>query len=190
MKRIPVRFLSCLLALGGAALPRVAAAQATIRHPGDHPKYDFEVEPHLAIDPWSGSEGFGPGLRATFVVLDNGFVQSINNSIGVGVGADFLFYGSHCSGPDTHRTCSDQSDFTVPIVLQWNFWLHRQWSVFGEPGVSLHFRSGTSDNFTFDPFALYAGGRFHFSDRITLTVRLGAPFFAHSAFSVGASFLL
>jgi hypothetical protein len=40
-------------------------------------------------------------------------------------------------------------------------------------------------DFEFDPFVFYAGGRFHFSDAISLTMRAGWP-----TFSVGASFFL
>jgi hypothetical protein len=36
----------------------------------------------------------------------------------------------------------------------------------------------------FTPFVLYAGGRYHITDRITLTIRIGYP-----TFSIGASFL-
>ena len=78
----------------------------------------------------------------------------------------------------------------VPVVMQWNFWLHPQWSVFGEPGVAFHFRGGHSDHFEFDPFTFYVGGRFHFNDSIALTVRLGAPLLDNNVFSVGVSFLL
>jgi hypothetical protein len=37
---------------------------------------------------------------------------------------------------------------------------------------------------------MYAGGRYHFSDKITLTMRLSAPWYEHSPLSVGVSFLL
>jgi hypothetical protein len=64
--------------------------------------------------------------------------------------------------------------------MQWNFWLSRNWSVFGEPGGLVDF----GDKTRVHP-AFYAGGRFHFTDRVTLTMRVG-----HPTASVGVSFLL
>ncbi|HTB72126.1 MAG TPA: hypothetical protein VK762_02725, partial [Polyangiaceae bacterium] len=69
----------------------------------------------------------------------------------------------------------------VPIVMQWNFWLSTHWSVFGEPGLAF----GSGDRSTIVWPVFYAGGRFHFTDRVALTMRLGYP-----DFSLGVSFLL
>lgn len=144
-----------------------ASAQSVIKHPGDHPHYFFDAEPH-------GLLGFGPftsalpgfGFRGTFTIVKNGFVPSINNSVGIGVGADAFF--GHGNG------------VLVPVVMQWNFWVASRWVVFGEPG--LFFGSGTHR--PIDP-ALFAGARYHFTDRIALTMRAGYP-----ALSVGVSFYL
>ena len=179
----------CTAALALCA-PRGARAESIIKHPGDHPRYSFEAEPHLAIDPY-GADGFGPGFRGTLVLVDNGFVSSINNSVGLGFGLDWLFYGDRCDGSRGRvRPCDNGTDFMLPVVMQWNFWLHPQWSVFGEPGVAMHLRSGTNDDFDFDFFTFYAGGRFHFNDSVALTLRLGAPLVHDNVISIGASFLL
>jgi hypothetical protein len=69
----------------------------------------------------------------------------------------------------------------IPVVMQWNFWLSRNWSVFGEPGGALRLRNGRVDP---EP-VFYAGGRLHFTDTIALTLRVG-----HPSASVGVSFLL
>jgi hypothetical protein len=66
--------------------------------------------------------------------------------------------------------------------MQWNFWLDRHWSAFVEPGFALVFHDHGS--FDFNPFIIYAGGRYHFNDHVALTLRLGYP-----TFSLGASFL-
>jgi hypothetical protein len=166
--------------------PAAARAEGIIKNPGDHPHYAFEAEPHLAFDPY-GNDGIGPGFRGTFVVLENGFIPSINNSIGVGVGLDWLFYDDHC-GPD--RSCRHVTDALIPVVMQWNFFLHPRWSVFGEPGIAFHARSGPGDKFNVDPFVIYGGGRFHFNDNVALTLRLGTAARYHSVFSVGVSFFL
>ena len=174
------------LFVGLGAAPS-ALGQSIIKHPGEHPSYTFEAEPHLSVAPFE-SGGVGPGFRGTFVALDNGFIPTINNSIGVGVGLDWLFYGDHCGG--NPRQCFTRTDTLVPVVMQWNFWLHPRWSVFGEPGVMFHFRTHADHGFAVDPFTLFGGGRFHFNDRITLTLRVGAPVFHDNALTIGVSFLL
>jgi len=176
-----------------------AEAQSIIKRPGAHPNYSFEAEPHLVLRDNSHDDGtgIGPGFRGTVVVVDNGFIPKINNSIGIGFGLDWIAFGDeHCHGntndnnPDNDN-CHDPSQIVLPLVMQWNFWLHRKWSVFGEPGLALVWREDDhddddDDDLDIDPFVFYAGGRFHFSDTVTLTMRLGFPV----TLSVGVSFLL
>jgi hypothetical protein len=69
----------------------------------------------------------------------------------------------------------------LPVVMQWNFWLSRKWSVFGEPGPTLRLDKGKAK----PDGSLYVGGRYLFTDDIALTLRVGYP-----APSVGVSFLL
>jgi hypothetical protein len=189
------------LAVGSWAFAWSAHASADtliIRHPGDHPRYAFEAEPHALLGlfnpPGDGSgSGIGLGFRGTVVLLDNGFVPSINNSIGIGFGLDWVHYGhgrDHCvRDPGPSGVCNFDNSESVnnlwfPVVMQWNFFLSRQWSVFGEPGLALHYESVPGDhNVRVEP-QLYVGGRWHFSDRMTLTMRLGYP-----TFSVGVSFM-
>jgi hypothetical protein len=137
---------------------------STIKVPGAHADYVFEAEPHLIVAPF---DDFAPGIgfRGTIELVDNGFIKTINNTVGIGFGADWT-----------------KDHFRIPVVMQWNFWLSRDWSVFGEPGGLLDFKK--SDKIRPHP-AFYAGGRYHFSDAVTLTMRVG-----HPTASVGVSFLL
>lgn len=147
-----------------------ADEQLLIKHPGDHPHSIFDAEPHglLGLGPFRGQDLVpGVGFRGTFTVVQQGFVPSINNSVGVGVGADFFV------------PRSGSLAIVLPAVMQWNFWLSTHWAVFGEPGVALGF--GNRD-FLVPTFAV--GGRYHFSEHIALTMRLGYPYA-----SVGVSFL-
>lgn len=149
-----------------------SADESIIKNPGDHPDYRFEAEPHGLLGfggPFErGGTDFGAGFRGTIIIVDNGFVKSINNSVGIGFGGDLFF---------KHGT------LFIPVVMQWNFWLSTHWSVFGEPGI------GFSPNAYRDRDAVHPvfmlGGRYHFNERVSLTLRLGYP-----AFSVGASFFL
>ena len=73
-------------------------ASAQIKRPGAHPKYSFELEPHLVLD-WGNhdgpgnDEGIGLGLRATIPFLDNGPISKINNNMGIGFGLDWAHNG-------------------------------------------------------------------------------------------------
>src|SRR5262249_26586056 len=147
--------LSVLLAL---AWPSMAWADAIIKNPGDHPGYRFELEPHGIV----GFANFGRpggvpgiGIEGTVIVVDNGFIKTINNNVGIGFGANFFF---------DHDVV-----LAIPIVMQWNFFLESHWSVFGEPGVGL----ATGNTVVYPIFM--AGGRYHFNERIALTLRAGYP---------------
>jgi hypothetical protein len=129
------------------------------------PHYAFEAEPHFVLGPIGGPLP-GVGFRGTIVLLPEGFIDSINDSVGLGLGVDW-----------TH------DNTWVPVVMQWNFWLSEHWSVFGEPGAAFHLedqgRRSRGD------FTLYGGARLRFSERATLTFRVGYP-----ALAVGFSFLI
>jgi hypothetical protein len=195
------RFLAlatfCLL----LALTATSNAQSIIKSPGDHPNYKVEVEPHLDFG-WANlyaSSGFGLGARFSIPIVQNGFVPSINNSVAISFGLDYLrysgcYYGRYIiNGNDVG--CG-ASFFLFPVTMQWNFWLTPRWSVFGEPGLYVY--HGVFDNFcdarfkgcvepthTGIGFAGYVGGRLHFNDTVALTLRVGYP-----TLSLGVSFLL
>ena len=192
--------------LSGAV--RASADRLTIRRPKDHPDYVFEAEPHLNIGlidpPGVGTgKGIGLGLRGTIELVDNGFVNTINNTVGIGFGLDYVRHGidesqRRCldTAPDpadpTEEICIEVSDvdtasyLLVPVVMQWNFWLSEQWSVFGEPGGLLYVVDDGGDNTDLQvDVSFYAGGRYHFAEGAALTMRLGYP-----TFSIGVSFLL
>lgn len=158
--------LTALAALGWAESAH--ADEAVIKFPGLHPRYVFEAEPHALVAPF---DDFVPGVgfRGTVSILHNGFVKTINNSIGITFGLDYADKG-----------------VWIPVAMQWNFWLSRNWSVFGEPGAAIRVgEGGHVHHENLDWLAFWAGGRYHFTDRVTLTLRVGTP-----TLSVGVSFLL
>ena len=167
-KHFSLIFVTTALAAFGFS-GQARADEMVIKFPGLHPRYVFEAEPHALVEL---SDNFLPGLgfRGTVVLLHNGFVPSINNSISITFGADWVDKG-----------------VWVPVAMQWNFWLSRNWSVFGEPGLA--FRLGNGLEGPHDDhlgwLGLWVGGRYHFTDRIALTLRAGRP-----TLSVGVSFLL
>jgi hypothetical protein len=70
----------------------------------------------------------------------------------------------------------------LPVVMQWNFWLSKQWSVFGEPGLFIYLDDQDGG---LQLLSLWGGARFHIQERFTLTARIG-----HPTFTLGVSFLL
>lgn len=204
MKRSVLLPLGALALLAAFVVPANALAQSTIKRPGDRPAYVFEAEPHLLFAPFDApgfgeSPGYGAGFRGTIELSSDGFIPKLNDSVGLGFGLDWIHYDEvdrprgrctrYAPAPEVPVCVEvdgggyDQNYFYVPVVMQWNFWLHRDWSVFGEPGVALYLHDeGEVD---FQPFVFYAGGRYHLSDVVTITMRLGYP-----SFSAGVSFLL
>jgi hypothetical protein len=180
-------------ALGAFAAAAFAAGQAQaetiIGRPNSHPAYSVELEPHLLLG-WGfrrnrhdflpthqhldGPFGVGPGLRASIPVMDNGFVSSINNNVAIGLGADFAYYDRDSA-----------SVLWLPVVLQWNFYITKVITVFGEPGVALRHTSWDNGHETDGQLVLHGGAKFMFGQTTGLTVRIGAPYV-----SVGVSFLL
>ena len=207
LRRLPVKqrfsLRLALLTLSGFALllsvTGRAQAQSSIRVPGQRPRYSFELEPHVLLTPFeapdvASGEGYGLGVRGTIEIAPEGFIPKLNDSVGIGFGLDWIHYDGlggrgYCRSfaypahgiPVCVETSAHSSNYLfVPVVMQWNFWLHRQWSVFGEPGLAL--THGLGDFGVVPVFS--AGGRFHFNERVTLTARLGYP-----SFSLGVSFL-
>jgi hypothetical protein len=203
MKRIQTLLLAGVVFLmtflvGGPT----AHAQSLIKNPGDHPPYKVELEPHLALG-WGHlyrGNGLGVGARVGIVIVDNGFIKTINNSVAISFGADWIRYSDcyYYDGRGRLEYGCGASYFVFPVTMQWNFWLTPRWSVFGEPG--LYFYHGLYDDYCRDrngnlvancgyptrdgvDLALYVGGRFHFNDKVALTMRLGYP-----TSSVGVSF--
>jgi hypothetical protein len=177
--------LACCAATSAiATLGSTARADDTIKTPGDHPHYAVEIEPHLtfADDGIFAEGGYGVGARFSIPVVQNGFIPSINNSVAVSFGADLVHY-DECY---FHNNGCGATYLLIPVALQWNFFVARQFSVFAEPGLFLY--NGFEDDNVCAGLggcnnpsrtgvrpALAIGGRWHLSDRLALTLRIGYP---------------
>jgi hypothetical protein len=205
--RRPFASLATIAGFSGLAVMLMAGsahADDTVRRPGDHPKYHVEVEPHLSLG-WAGIDGyygdqvglgFIPGVRIGIPIVENGFIPTINNSIAISFGFDAVYYGGCWNGAGN----CDAWYLEFPATMQWNFYVAQHWSVFGEPGFFLY--HGFFSNCYFNGSrnvcngapngyqetgiypAFYVGARYYFSDKVTLTMRVGYP-----TFTVGVSFL-
>ena len=159
-----------------------------IDDPERHPDFLVELDPHanlvlwqrpihrrfVFIDETTGFVEAGFGFRATFELLDP-LVPTINNTLGVTVGAEV----TSCSS-----FCSDSIQWFIPVAAQWNFFLTDQWSAYVNLGGAIR----TTDLFrnTFADLFAELGARYHFNETIALNMRTGYPF----AISVGPSFFL
>ncbi len=186
------RVSAALVALAASLLAGSARADDTIQHPGAHFSYFVEIEPHLDVawGDWSGGlggqAGYGLGARLAFPVMKNGFVSTINDSVAVGVGLDFLHFGCGGSLTGAAFSCSLNS-LSLPVVMQWNFYVSPEWSVFGEPGLFLYhqFYSSSGSNCvglgcpsvteTSLLPAFWVGARYRLNDRLYFTARIGYP---------------
>lgn len=175
-------FVAALVATVLAA-PGARAEESIIKQPDQHPDYFAELEVHGVVAYGAGPFligrynliGFGPGFRANFRILKNGFVSTINDNVAIGVGAELVF--------DTDNAVH----LVTPVVLQWNFWLTKHWSVLGEPGLVISFPMSTprgGEPIFFSP-TLAVGARYGFNDHVALFMRLGYPIS-----SIGVSFFL
>jgi hypothetical protein len=195
-----------VVATGFPAARAAAYDQVVIRDWRPPLSYEFELEPHLVLGtappgPGYGS-GAGIGVRGSAVILPEGFIPNVNDSIALGFGLDLGHYTGawdlegyrdQClhyePGPNGTSICTEVTSnggtynyLFVPVVMQWNFWLTRRFSAFGEPGVNLYYLG--SHGLGFSP-AAYVGGRVKLTQGITLTGRLGYPTLA-----IGVSFML
>jgi hypothetical protein len=182
------------LALVGLAAASPVGAQTVPRRFEDQPAYGLELEPHLvagiADPPGPGTaQGAGVGVRGSFVVSRDGFINEVNDSIAIGFGLDALHYrGQNGSlygrcvrrqpGPGGTSVCTEvdvpggpRNYLFIPAVMQWNFWLRPQWSAFVEPGLAVFL---TNRGLGAAP-SLSVGGRMQISDTFSLVFRLGWP---------------
>jgi len=86
-----IRLLRPLTALAFAAValaPQIARADDTIKHPGDHPSYGFELEPHLLF----GWDNIYPEAASAWEVASRSrssktaSSRAINNSVAISFG--------------------------------------------------------------------------------------------------------
>jgi hypothetical protein len=168
MVKPKIRLLaSSLLIIGLLSLHSVALAEEnTARDDWNHPDHAFELEPHALLAPFYDHGLPGVGVRGTLTLARDGFIDGVNDSVGLGFGADWT-----------------RDTTWVPIVMQWNFWVSEHWSVFGEPGVALRLRDDFDDRGP--DFTIYGGARYRFARSAALTFRVG-----HPALTLGVSFLL
>jgi len=187
--------LPLLAALTTVAVTTPAAAdQLIIKNPGDHPDYHVDIEPHGILGGggwWDWGYyglGLGGGARFSIPLCKNCFVPKINNNVAISFGADLAFYPWANGFAPAY--------LFLPVAMQWNFFISKKWSVGPEigftPTIGVFYDynycnaiGGPCHNF-YPYFSCWAVGRYHFSEKVALTMRLGFP----ELFNIGVSFFL
>src|SRR5436190_7094891 len=156
--------------------------------------YRAEVEPHVLFataPPGIGQgSGLGAGVRSSVVILRNGLIPKVDDSIAIGFGLDYgRYYGKWAlngysdfclhyeAAPNGTRVCTDVTSkggtYTyvyVPAAIQWNLRPTHRVSALFEPGVDVYHLDG--HGWSVVP-ALSVGARLKVSDRTALTGRVG-----------------
>ncbi|MFI5299776.1 MAG: hypothetical protein ACHREM_16945 [Polyangiales bacterium] len=174
-----------------------ASAEIDIRIDGPGPpradasQYPLEIEPHFSFGAENiyGNSGFGAGVRFGIPLL-LGHVGSLPDNLAINFGGDIVhydncYYSNYCSA----------NYLMVPVAAQWNLFVARRLSVFGEAGAFLYKgwfdRCGPRDgpdcsvpsDFGLLP-TVAIGGRVHIGGNTAFTLRLGYP-----TSTLGLSFL-
>lgn len=155
---LPIRttIARILLVAAGALVLSVAfsdVARAQIQ--GIRPEVHLDLGYHADV---------GFGMRVDIPIVPEGLLLSARDDLAISPGADLLF---------------DDGDVWVgiPVALQWNFYVAESWSIFPELGLALlvgeHHRNRRNDVHV--DFLLAVGGRYHWSARNALVLRIGWP---------------
>jgi hypothetical protein len=173
-----------------AAVPAMADGEAPTRR-DELPLYPIEIEPHFAFGAGDvyGATGLGAGLRLSIPVI-SGHLGQVPDNLAIGFGADFLHYDNCYYGNDCGANY-----LMLPAVAQWNIFVARRVSVFGEGGIFVYkgfFNGcgpgdgpGCSPPSDFGVLPTVAiGARIHVGDNVSFVARLGYP-----TITLGVSFL-
>ena len=197
--RTRVGLVLCGTAVAVAVWMAPSVAEAQIKSPGASPNgYSVEVEPHLLFQwdmhyaGWASHSGWGPGLRVAIPLMENGPINKINNNFAIGFGFDWAHDSTNCWGWWNNARYAGgkctANDFWFPVVLQWNFFIHKKFSAFGEPGLAIRHSTWSNSGYyngvpgeykssdtSLEP-VFAGGGRVHFTDKVAFAFRLGWPY--------------
>ena len=176
-----------LACAGALAVPSTANADVYVRvegpniEPEQAAAYPLEVEPHFTFGPGNvyGDEGFGAGVRLG-IPLVGGHIGSVPDNLALSVGGDVVHYDNCYFTGDCGANY-----LMIPVAAQWNLFVARRISVFGEGGVYMYKGwfpgCGPGDVGCYPPSdfgvlpTVAIGGRFHVAETAALTLRLGYP---------------
>ncbi|HHH30003.1 MAG TPA: hypothetical protein ENK57_16890 [Polyangiaceae bacterium] len=177
---VGIAFLGALFVTGHGLLPDQARAQPrswniNTPHEGGRP---FQLDVHGGFTWWG--LGAATGVRFGIPLVNNGFIDSLNNAVYLNFGADFYWIRERSNA----RGWDYGPGFGFPVTLHWEFYLNETWSLFGEIGAQFFLHPAWLNGGRFDwrePGAWFVwtvGGTWHINDSIGLTLRAGSPYVA------------
>ncbi len=155
-----MRFLTVTaasIALCTLLLPARSMAQESRMIEGARP------EVHMGIG-WHGELGFG--ARIDIPIVPSGFLSDVHDELALSPGGDLYFAG----GKHDHLLAA------AVLPLQWNLYVHPDWSLFPELGIALLFGDHKGDGDLRLHLLGALGARYHFGPRNALVMRLSWPF--------------
>lgn len=180
-----LRLAAALVALATVTTPVHAEAQGTdISRPftGQRP---FQLDVHAGFTWWG--LGFASGVRFGIPLMNNGFIDSINNAVYLNFGADFYYIERYQYDCGRGQRCWEYGPgFGFPVTLHWEFYFTDRWSAFAELGgqffVHPRWIYGDDPRWRWNQpgawFVWTVGGSYHVSENFLLTLRVGSPYIA------------
>lgn len=130
---------------------------------------DVRVDVHVDA---GGYGSLGIGIRADIPLLRDGILANTDDELALSPGADMFFSDFY---PDYYGG----GPYVIPsVVLQWNFYLAPNWSVFPEAGVAFYVGDRhwmRRERSVYAVADLGLGARYHFSPRNALLARISTP---------------
>ncbi|TNE43342.1 MAG: hypothetical protein EP343_33740 [Deltaproteobacteria bacterium] len=153
----------------GLAMVLVGATERQAEAWGSVPR-GVELEaPHIAFSPFG--IGGAAGFRVNIPLVTRGLLPRFPDALHFGVGADLYYIGYE----DAYGL-----GLGVPLVVQWNLYFTRVFSLYLEAGINVWFHEGyfRGRPIFFSPSWLMGaiGFRFRLSSRVALQLRLGSPY--------------
>jgi hypothetical protein len=153
--------------------------------------YPIEIEPHFTFGPDNvyGNSGVGAGLRVSIPVVSS-LLVNVPDNLAISFGGDIIHYDNCYFGAECGANY-----LMLPVAAQWNVFVARRVSLFGEAGVFVYKgffdQCGPADgpdctapsDFGILP-TLAVGARIHMGDNASFTARIGYP-----TITLGVSFL-
>ena len=131
---------------------------------------DIRLDIHASF---GGYGSLGAGFRLDIPLIGDGVLDNVDDELALSFGADAFFYNGIF--PDRYSG----GIYVVPsVVVQWNFYFGKSWSVFPEAGIAFYVGDGQQmrrDSSFYAAPAFGLGFRYHFSARNALLVRVATP---------------
>lgn len=161
--------LGALALMSALLAPGIASAKTAAKVDSANHISGVRFDLHADL---GGYVSFGAGFRADLPLIHSGLLARTDDELALSIGVDAYFanfYHQYYSG----------GPYVIPsAVLQWNFYLGPNWSVFPELGVALYVGNGDDLPRGLPVYAALdvgVGVRYHFSNRNALLFRVNRP---------------